>query len=240
MNRTHPARARARTLVALALLAVGPTVQAEEIADLELVLAIDASSSVDETEWRLQMQGYAAAFRDARVQGVIRSGPSRQVAVSVLVWADATVPKWETAWFLLAGPADAERFAALMQGLQRGTEGGTGIGAGVAAAIRKFDRNGITAPRQVVDVSGDGRETPARDVVVLMPAARAMARARGVTVNGLAIANEDSGLADWYRNNVINGPGSFVIRAADFEAFAEAILAKLIREIEWQERMTQR
>jgi hypothetical protein len=184
------------------------------------------------------MDGYAAAFRDPRVQAVLRSGPAGRVAVSVLIWADATVPKSETGWFVLATPDDAERFASLMSALRRRTQGGTGIGAGIAAAIRKFDRNGLQAPRQVVDVSGDGRETPAREVVVLMPAARAMARARGVTVNGLAILNEDAGLANWYANNVISGPGSFVIPVADFDAFSEAIVRKLVREIEWQERLT--
>jgi hypothetical protein len=227
-------------LLALALFAATLPARAEELVDLELVLAIDASSSVDEAEWRLQMQGYAAAFRDPRVQTALRSGPTRSIAVSVVVWADATVPKWSSPWHRLAGPADAEGFGAFMAGLGRGAEGGTGIGAGIAWAIRRFDRNGFAAPRQVVDVSGDGRETPAREVVVLMPQARAMARARGVTVNGLAIANEDPDLAAWYANNVISGAGSFVMRAADFEAFAEAIVLKLIREIEWQPRLTLR
>ena len=228
----------AAILASLLLLADVRPVRAEEVVDLELVLAIDASSSVDESEWRLQMDGYAAAFRDGRVQATIFSGPSKRVAVSVLIWADATVPKSETPWFLLATPGDAENFASLMSGLPRGTEGGTGIGAGIAAAIRKLDRNEYVAPRQVVDVSGDGRETPAREVVVLMPQARAMARARGVTVNGLAILNEDPDLALWYRNNVINGQGSFVLTASDYADFAEAIRLKLIREIEHQERLS--
>jgi hypothetical protein len=229
-----------RLLLILVLFCIPPSgpASAQSAADLELVLAIDASSSVDEAEWALQMDGYAAAFRDPRVQAAIRSGPNAKIAVSVLVWADATVPKWDSNWFVLTNAGGAERFAGFMAGLQREAEGGTGIGAGVAMAIRKFDRNGIEAPRQVVDVSGDGRETPAREVVVLMPQARAMARARGVTVNGLAILNEDPGLADWYRNNVMNGPGSFVIAAADFDSFAEAILRKLIREIEHQERLS--
>ena len=173
------------TLLAL-LVAILPA-RAEQAVDLELVLAIDASSSVDETEWALQMQGYAAAFRDARVQAALASGPQKRIAVALLVWADATVPRWSSDWSVLAAPADAERFAALMQDLPRMAEGGTGIGAGLAAAIRLLDRNGFSAPRQVVDVSGDGRETPAREVVVLIPMAQAMARARGVTVNGLAI-----------------------------------------------------
>jgi hypothetical protein len=110
----------------------------------------------------------------------------------------------------------------------------------MAAAIRKLDRNGMTAPRQVVDVSGDGRETPPRETVVLIPMANAMARARGVMVNGLAITNEDPALAVWYRDNVIAGPGSFVITATDYEDFSDAIRRKLLREIVHQERMSWR
>jgi hypothetical protein len=228
-------------LVVLILLAsLQPARAADLPVDLELVLAIDASSSVDDGEWALQREGYAAAFRNARVQAAVLSGPNRRVAVALLVWADATVPRWESDWFVLAGPADAERLAAYMARLPRQAEGGTGIGAGIAAAIRMFDRNGIAAPRQVVDVSGDGRETPAREVVVLMPMARAMAIARGVTVNGLAIVNEDPGLAAWYRDNVIAGASSFVMTAADYADFSEAILRKLAREIEWQPRLTRR
>ena len=229
----------ARLLLVFLLFAASPG-QADEVVDLELVLAIDASSSVDEAEWALQMRGYAAAFQDPRVLAAIRSGPTKRIAVAVLVWADSTVPTWGSDWFLLTTADDAARFAAFMAGLQRHAEGGTGIGAGVAMAIRKLDRNGLAAPRQVVDVSGDGRETPAREVVVLMPQARAMARARGVTVNGIVVLNEDPDLANWYRNNVINGPGAFVVTADDYTDFAAAILLKLLREIEWQERLSQR
>lgn len=226
--------------ILLALLLVASYARADDAVDLELVLAIDASSSVDAGEWRLQREGYAAAFRDSRIVAAAASGPTKRIAIAVLVWADATVPKWNSDWFILTSPADAERFAAFMDGLERGTEGGTGIGSGVAAAIRRLDRNGITAPRQVVDVSGDGRETPAREVVVLMPQARAMAAARGVTINGIAIQNEDADLAGWYRDKVITGPGSFAVSAADYADFGRAIRRKLIREIEWQERLSLR
>ena len=224
----------------LTLLALAGAVRAEEAVDLELVLAIDASGSVDEDEWALQMQGYAAAFRDERVQSAIASGPKGRIGVAVVVWADATVPRWDSSWFVLAAPADAERFAAFMATLVRRPIGGTGIGAGIAAAIRKLERNGMSAPRQVVDVSGDGRETPAREYVVLIPLAKAMARARGVTVNGLAILNEDPDLAAWYRRNVIAGRGAFVMIATDYEDFSEAIVRKLVREIEHQERLSLR
>jgi hypothetical protein len=211
---------------------------ADEVVDLELVLAIDASSSVDDNEWELQRQGYADAFRDPEIQHAITSGPKKRVAIAVVVWADASVPRWDSDWFVLTAPSDSEALADFMAALPRIPVGGTGIGMGVASAIRKLDRNGLTAPRQVVDVSGDGRETPPRETVVLIPMANAMARARGVTVNGLAIVNEDPGLAAWYRDNVIAGHGSFVMTAVGYEDFAEAIRKKLLREIIHQERLS--
>jgi hypothetical protein len=224
----------------LALLLALGRAWAEEAVDLELVLAIDASGSVDDAEWKLQQDGYAAALRDPRVQAALASGPTGRVAVAVLVWADASVPRWTSGWFLLSGPADGDRFAAFLDDLPRIPQGGTGIGAGLAAAIRMFDRNGFAAPRLVVDVSGDGRETPPRETVVLIPMANALAWARGVTVNGLAILNEDPDLATWYHDNVIAGQGSFVMTAADYADFADAIVKKLLREIEHQDRLTRR
>jgi hypothetical protein len=229
----------AAALAALACLAQ-PAFADDLAVDLELVLAIDASSSVDDAEWDLQRAGYAAAFRDPRVRAAIISGPTGRVALAAVVWADASVPRWESPWFALGGDADAERFAAFMAALPRAALGGTGIGAGVAFAIRILDRNGFAAPRQVVDVSGDGRETPPRETVVMMPMARALADARGVTLNGLAIVNDDPDLARWYRNNVITGRGAFVITAGDYSDFAEAIVEKLVREIAHEERLSRR
>lgn len=200
--------------------------------DLELVLAIDASSSVDPGEFRLQMDGIASAFRQPRVLAAIRGGKTGRIAVAIVIWADATAPKAETGWSVIEGEADALAFADLAESLPRGVVGGTGIGDGIAVAMRKFDRNGIESPRQVVDVSGDGRETPPRENVVTMPAARSMALSRGVTINGLAILNEDETLASWYRNHVIAGPQSFVLAIDDFDDFADAMTRKLIREID--------
>lgn len=223
------------------ILCVSSPALADEAVDLELVLAIDASSSVDDNEWALQREGYSAAFRDPEIQAAITSGPTKRVALAVVVWADATVPRWESDWFLLSDPVSADHLASFMGALPRVPEGGTGIGMGLAAAIRKLDRNGFAAPRQVVDVSGDGRETPPRETVVQIPMANALARARGVTVNGLAILSaDDLSLAKWYRDNVIAGQGSFVMTARDYEDFAEAIRKKLLREIKHQERLSAR
>src|SRR4051794_18658820 len=94
-------------LLALASLTAPHSATADELVDMELVLAIDASSSVDDDEWDLQRKGYAAAFAEPRVQAALRSGPTHRIAVAVVVWADATVPKWESDWFRLAAPDDA-------------------------------------------------------------------------------------------------------------------------------------
>ena len=119
----------------------------------------------------------------------------------------------------------------------RGVSGGTGIGAGLAEAIRMLDRNGLTAPRQVVDVSGDGRETPPRENVVLMPmAAPWRGRSASPSTGSPSSTRTISVLEKWYRDNVITGPGSFVITATDYEDFAHAIKAKLLREIEHNPR----
>ncbi|MHA1190301.1 MAG: DUF1194 domain-containing protein, partial [Alphaproteobacteria bacterium] len=176
-------------IVFAGLFPVPADAQSEPV-DMELVVAVDTSSSVDEAEFRLQMDGIAAAFRDERVWRTVEQGQSGRIGVALMMWADATVPKFRTGWFVICGQAGASAFADDISGLPRGAVGGTGIGAGVAEAIRMFDKNGLTSPRQVVDVSGDGPETQPREIVVTMHNARAMALVRGVTVNGLAILNE--------------------------------------------------
>ena len=118
-----------------------------------------------------------------------------------------------------------------------GSSGSTAIGEGIAAALRAIDGNDVEAARAVVDVSGDGRESVAREFTVLVGQARAMALSRGIVINGLAIQNEVSDLADYYRRNVQAGPDSFVMTAKDYEDFAEAMRLKLLREIEYRPRL---
>jgi hypothetical protein len=208
--------------------------------DLALVLAVDASGSVDDAEFALQLSGIAAGFRDPKVQEALKSGPEGRVAVALLVWADHQVPKDRTGWFVLSSSEEAEAFARTVETFARHQNGATGIGEGLAAALRTIDTSGLTAHRSVVDISGDGRETPAREFVVLLPQARAMANAQGVTVNGLAISNEDPELPSYYRDAVQSGPGSFTLAATSYEAFAEAMRRKLLKEIEYRPKISQR
>ena len=230
-----------RSLVLLTVLSglALPAAAEPVAADLELVLAVDASGSVDDQEFALQLGGIAAGFRDPKVRQAIGSGPFGRIAVELIVWADHQVPKDASGWFLVSGDADAEAFARLVEGFPRRQNGATGIGEGVAAAVRAIEANGITGARKTIDVSGDGRETPPREYVVLMPQARIMALSSGITINGLAIVNEDAALLDYYRTEVRSGPDSFVMEAADYTDFTNAMRQKLIREIEYRPKLSE-
>lgn len=212
---------------------------AEEV-DLELVLAMDASGSISEAEYMLQLNGTSAAFRDPAIQAAITSGPTGRIAVSVMLWSDAAYPKVKSNWFLLDGVKSAEDFATFVSGFQVNEiqtlsvgGGGTGIGSGVQEALSMLNTNEYRGLRRVIDVSGDGIETEfefskgpmIRDTKVL-------ASAQNVTINGLAITGIDfPSLDEYYRQEVIAGAGSFVVKAEGFEDFGRAIREKLLREI---------
>ncbi|NRG18785.1 DUF1194 domain-containing protein [Rhizobiales bacterium] len=219
------------SLAVAAYASIAPAQSAREV-DLQLVLAIDASASVDPQEYQLQLDGIAAAFRDIRVHQAISAGDKGAIAVAIIVWAESGTPADESGWYLVSGSGSANRFAGDVSAWPRHVNGGTGIGAGLVQAMRMFDRNGYTSVRRTVDVSGDGRETPPRDYVVLVENARGMALSRGITINGLAIENEDKELSAYYLEKVATGPKSFVVRAGEYEDFAQAMLRKLLREIE--------
>ena len=223
---------RALALCLLACLAGAPTARADLPVDLELVLAVDASGSVDAQEYALQLGGIARAIQDDDVLTAIASGPLGRIAVALIVWGEAGIVADESGWHLVEDTTGASAFAATADSFPRRVTGGTGIGAGLTQAMRMFERNGYRGLRQVVDVSGDGRETPPRDHVALVVHARGMAQARGITINGLAILNEDPDLDDWYRAEVITGPGAFVMTVGAYEDFARAMRDTLVREIE--------
>jgi len=133
------------------------------VVDLKLVLAVDASGSVDEEEYALQLKGIAKGFRDPDVRKAIRSGPAKAIAVNLLVWAEPQVPKDITGWFIVASDSDAENFARVVETFPRRQTGATAIGEGIASALRSIETSGIAGSREVVDVSGDGRESVARE-----------------------------------------------------------------------------
>lgn len=227
-----------KVILTVNFLTVGQIGASAENVDLEIVLAVDASGSINTSEYTLQMKGYAEAFRDPSIHAAITSGPYGKIAVSLMLWSDAAFPKHATRWHLLHSAETALNFASVLDNFQghSGRDfgiggGGTGIGDGIRYAIEMLNANDISGVRKVVDVSGDGIETaPWFKKAIMLPDAKLLARKQSVVINGLAILTDFPHLDDWYRERVISGPGSFVIRARDFQAFGKSIRQKLLRE----------
>ncbi len=212
-------------------IAAAPIAAAQESGqwvDLELVLAVDASSSVSAAEFNLQIQGLARAFRDPRVQQAIRASGDLGLAVALVQWSGARKQVLAVDWTLVTGPETAGAFAEAVAAVPRFViGGGTAIGGALEFAMGLLDGNAFQGRRRVIDVSGDGRANQGAPPANL----RDRAVALGITINGLAILNEDLAVADYYRAQVIGGTGAFVMTANDYESYEAAILAKLVREI---------
>jgi Protein of unknown function (DUF1194) len=230
-----------RTFVVVGLIATAgwaPTCAAER-ADLLLVLAADISRSVDEVKFQLQRSGYAAAFSDSRVIEAIRAGPSGRIAVAFVEWSGVLSQKIVIDWTIISNDDSAREFGDRIIEAPRAFANSTSISAGIEFAMTQLDRAPYEAHRRVIDVSGDGDNNSGRDVT----AARDVAIAKGVTINGLVIltappslsysnhTNPPGGLAYYYRNNVIGGDGAFVVVAENFNSFGNAIIKKLIKEV---------
>ena len=206
--------------------------EARECLDVAVVLTVDASASVSKSEFALQQQGIAAAFRDPEVLDAIAA--AGRVAVSIIFWGSENLPKPQSDWILLDNAAAAENFAQNVESMPRQVTGDTGLGAGLLAALQKLEGLENCAIRKVVNVSGDGEETRVYRRMRLSPAppqVKAMAELTNVQINALAISNEERGLADYYAANVITGPDAFVMEVTRYEDYSRAIRRKLVREI---------
>jgi len=207
--------------------------------DLALVLVTDVSRSIDDAEFDLEKQGYATAFTDKDVIAAIRGGPVGRIAVSYIEFASNYEVRTVLDWTVISDQSTAADFADKLTHAARSFWGRTAISAGVDRAVQALAESGFEASRRVIDVCGDGTNNAGREV----NEARDDAVAAGITVNGLAIINEHpvswtyahvqppGGLANYYRENVTGGPGSFVLEVHDFHTFGEAMTRKLISEI---------
>jgi hypothetical protein len=200
-----------------------------EPVDLALCLAVDVSASVDYDEYGLMLGGYANAFRDPAVVALCVAGPRRAVAVGALFWSGVWPgPEVAVPWTRIDGDAAGDAVAAALDAAPRlPRAGATALGEGMAAGLALLARCPADAARLVLDVSGDGRHNQGRAPAPV----RDLGVAAGVTINGLAVLNEEADLLDHYRGEVIGGVGSFVMPCADYTSFAEAVRAKLLREI---------
>ena len=220
-----------RALALALLLLTAPAVAQREIGppvDLALVLAVDASGSVDRVRFELQKQGYVAAFRHPRVIGAIQSGPTQAIAVIMMQWTGPALQVTAVPWTKITDAASANAFADAVARAPRALfSGGTSISGAIDTAMGLLFDNPFRATRRVIDISGDGSNNRGRSA----NQARDEAVAKGVGINGLPILSLEPDLDRYYRDNVIGGPGAFVIAAKDYETFADAILKKLIAEI---------
>lgn len=213
--------------------------QAADQVDLLLVLAADVSRSVDEPKFQLQRSGYANALTNPRVLEAIRSGPNGRIAVIFVEWSGVMSQKVVIDWTLIGDEASARQFGDRIIEAPRSFADRTSISAGIDFAMSQFEHAPFEARRRTIDVSGDGTNNAGREITV----ARDEALAKGVTINGLVIltdtpsawnpdhTNPPGGLDAYYRNNVVGGPGAFVMVAENFRSFGTALVNKLIAEI---------
>jgi hypothetical protein len=212
--------------------------QATTDVDLELVLAIDASLSIDAEEAHLQRQGYIAALTDPKVIKAIQSGTNGQIAVFYFEWASEFYQRTVIDWTLIKDEVSARVVAEKLAAAPYRSERRTSISGAIQFAAGLFGQ-GFKGERRVIDVSGDGRNNGGPPMEMM----RADVLAKGIVINGLPILNgkpsfgrvggygPDPHLDQYYQESVVGGPGSFMIPAENFQAFDQAILAKLIREI---------
>ena len=232
-------------LLVLAALATvifdAPQANAAPVAvDLELVLAVDISRSMDFDEQRLQRDGYVEALRHPEVVQAIQSGLIGRIAVTYVEWAGPVHQAVVVPWTYVSNGAEAEAFAARVAAAPLMRERGTSISEGLEFSHRLFPSSGASGIRRTIDVSGDGPNNMGLPVVPV----RDRITADGITINGLPIMLKTSptfgpynipNLDVYYEDCVIGGPGAFMITVDDMSRFPIAIRRKLVLEIAGRE-----
>lgn len=226
---------RTALIGSLATLAGSAPARADTAVDLQLVLAVDVSRSIDEVEAELQRRGYIDALTNARVIDAITSGEHKRIALCYTEWAGTHYQVVVIDWSVIDSEAAARRFTDKLAEAPRISQSWTAVGAALAFAGQRFESSGFTSKRRVIDVSGDGRtnDGPPAEMV------RDRLVAQGIVINGLPVMMNrsnfgrppDTGLDKYYEEHVIGGVGSFMISAASFDDFGRAVRSKLIREI---------
>jgi hypothetical protein len=195
---------------------------------LALVLAVDASGSVDNRRFELQKRGYAAAFRSRQVLNAIRSLGTPSIAVAMMQWTGPRLHVVVVDWALVKDETSVGALADAIDGAPRQLfGGGTSISGAIDFSRLLLAQCPCHPARRVIDISGDGSNNAGR------PATQARDEAvhDGVGINGLPILSLEPFLDRYYYDNVVGGPGAFVIPAENYDTFADAILKKLITEI---------
>jgi len=212
------------------------TEDGRELVDLELVLAVDVSSSIDETEARRQREGHVAALADPDIISAIQSGGYGRIAVVYLEWADADFQRVVAPWTVIETEEDAQIFAASLATAPFISGRRTAIGAAIDSSVTLMEENAFEGVRQVIDISGDGPQNSGPSLSL----ARERAAGSQITVNGLPIAggrqhpfrpSVSIDVSAYFENQVIAGPGAFISPSNEHDDFVDALRRKLIIEI---------
>lgn len=214
-----------------------PVLAAAPAVDLELVIAADTSSSIDDREAALEREGVAAAFRSPEVLRAISSGSLGRIAVLYLDWSGGPNNRIIVNWTTIHDKASAEAFAESLMKAPRTYGRGTSIGAAMEMGAALIESSGLEATRKAIDISGDGPANTGRPVAEV----RDEVVGRGIIINGLPIMSGDYGTGDWgaypgqldqyYMHCIIGGQGSFIVPAKGFQEFVLAMRRKLVLEI---------
>jgi hypothetical protein len=203
--------------------------------DIELVIAVDVSYSMDPDELAVQREGYAQAIVSRDFLQALKNGPNSKIAVTYFEWSASSDQKIIIPWRLIDGPETADAVASEIMNapVRRGSR--TSISAAINFAVPLFDQNPYRGLRRVIDISGDGPNNNGEPVT----GARDAALEKGITINGLPIMVKEPSYStmdidnlDWYYEDcVIGGVGAFVVPIKDRERFREAIRIKLVLEV---------
>ena len=203
--------------------------------DVELVLAVDVSYSMDMDELALQREGYAQAIISKEFLQALKSGPNGRIAITYFEWAASTDQKIVIPWRLIDGPetADAVANEIIKTPIRRASR--TSISGAINFAMPLFDENPHRGLRRVIDISGDGPNNNGAPVTI----ARDAAVEKGIVINGLPIMVKEpsystmdiENLDFYYEDCVIGGAGSFVVPIKTRDKFKEAIRTKLVLEV---------
>ena len=206
--------------------------------DLELILAVDVSSSMTEAEQRVQRDGYINAFRHPDVARAIGVGSHGAIAVSYVEWAGPGYKRVVLRRWIVDSQDEAKRFADALARQPLIAEAGTSISGALLHAANLFSQRGPAAQRRIIDISGDGPNNAGPSIVPV----RDMLVASGISINGLSITLHRGGsnplesygkdyLESYFEHCVVGGPDAFVIGIEDISQFEIAIRRKLVREI---------
>jgi hypothetical protein len=207
----------------------------EATVDVELVLAVDVSYSMDMDELAIQREGYAQAIVSKDFLQALKTGPHGKIAVTYFEWAASTDQKIIIPWRVIDGPETADAVAAEIMKTPIRRASRTSISGAINFAMPLFEENPYHGLRRVIDISGDGPNNNGSPVTI----ARDTALEKGIVINGLPIMVKEPSFSTmdienldlYYEDCVIGGPGSFVVTIKDREKFKEAIRTKLIMEV---------